>query len=156
MDNNRAGTPSNSQEVDFPQSPCMVSNTRNISVTSPSVKLQKSMEKIKANQTGIPRRKAKEISPLRITPRPTWKWLFLFKLKTNTCYNIISLNSGGLKTTERFDTALKFCQDSGADFYILQEMHLGPNKYNEILNQWNREVYLSPDTTFRDEILPEK
>ena len=48
------------------------------------------------------------------------------------CYNIISLNSGGLRTKERFDTALQFCQNSGADFSILQETHLGPNKYNDI------------------------
>ena len=79
--------------------------------------------------------------------------MFLFKSDTNKCYNIISLNTGGLKTKERFDTALKFCQDSSADFSILQETHLGSNKYNEIRNQWNGEVYISPGTTFRDGIL---
>ena len=79
--------------------------------------------------------------------------MFLSKSDTNKCYNIISLNTGGLKTKERFDTALKFCQDSGADFSILQETHLGSNKYNEIRNQWNGEVYISPGTTFRDGII---
>ena len=48
------------------------------------------------------------------------------------CYNIISLNSGGLRIKERFGTALQFCQNYGADFSILQETYLGPNKYNDI------------------------
>ena len=69
------------------------------------------------------------------------------------CYNIISLNSGGLRTKQRFDTALQFCKNSAADFSILQETHLGPPKYNDIKNQWQGEVYISPGTTFRDGIL---
>ena len=69
------------------------------------------------------------------------------------CYNIISLNAGGLRTQQRFDTAIQFCKNSGADFSILQETHLGPAKYNDIKNQWQGEVYISPGTTFRDGIL---
>ena len=73
-----AGTPTNPQEEDFPQSPCVVSNTRNCSAASPSAndrdtKLQKFMEKVKTNQTGIPRRKVKQISPLHIAPRSVRK-----------------------------------------------------------------------------------
>ena len=69
------------------------------------------------------------------------------------CYNIISLNAGGLRTKQRFDTALQFCKNSGANFSILQETHLGPTKYNDIKSQWQGEVYISPGTTFRDGIL---
>ena len=69
-----AGTYTNSQEEDFPQSPCLVSNTRNCSVASPPVndrdtKLQKSMEKVKTKQTGILRRTVKLISPLHNASR---------------------------------------------------------------------------------------
>ena len=73
-----AGTYTNSQEEDFPQSPCVISNTRKGSVAPPSTndretKLQKTMEKVKTKQTGIPRRKVKQISPLRNAPRPDRK-----------------------------------------------------------------------------------
>ena len=73
-----AGTYTNSQEEDFPQSPCVISNTRKGSVAPPSAndretKLQKTMEKVKTKQTGIPRRKVKQISPLRNAPRPDRK-----------------------------------------------------------------------------------
>ena len=74
-------------------------------------------------------------------------------MKLQLCYNIISLNSGGLRTKQRLDTALQFCKNYGADFSILQETHLGPNKCNDIKNQWEGEVYISPGTTFRDGIL---
>ena len=81
MDDNIAGTPVNSEEVDFPQSPRVVSSiTRNTPVTSPSakdkelkVKLRKTMDKVKTNQTGIQRGKVKHNSPRRIAPRPLWK-----------------------------------------------------------------------------------
>ena len=69
------------------------------------------------------------------------------------CYNIISLNSGGIRTKDRFDTALQFCRNIGADFSVMQETHLSPNKFMEIKNQWEGEVYISPGTTFRDGIL---
>lgn len=74
-------------------------------------------------------------------------------MDSQICYNIISLNAGGLRTKQRFDTALQFCKNSGANFSILQETHLGPTKYNDIKNQWQGEVYISPGTTFRDGIL---
>ena len=74
-------------------------------------------------------------------------------MDSQICYNIISLNTGGLRTKQRFDTALQFCKNSGANFSILQETHLGPTKYNDIKNQWQGEVYISPGTTFRDGIL---
>ena len=74
-------------------------------------------------------------------------------MDSQICYNIISLNSGGLRTKQRLDTALQFCKNSAADFSILQETHLGPAKYNDIKNQWQGEVYISPGTTFRDGIL---
>ena len=69
------GTPS-SQEVDFPQSPCVVSElTRNNPSIHPSVKnrelndkTQKSMEKIRAKNTGTPRRKTKQIEPRHLVP----------------------------------------------------------------------------------------
>ena len=69
------------------------------------------------------------------------------------CYNIVSVNAGALRTKERFDTALQFCKNSGADFSVLQETHLGPAKYNDIKSQWDGEIYISPGTTFRDGIL---
>ena len=53
-------------------------------------------------------------------------------MEPHNCYNIISLNSGGLRTKERFDTALQFCKNSGAEFSVLQETHLGPAKYSDI------------------------
>ena len=68
-------------------------------------------------------------------------------------YNIISLNSGGIRTKDRFDTALQFCRNTGADFSVLQETYLGYNKYIEIKKQWEGEVYISPGTIFRDGIL---
>ena len=73
-----AGTYTNSQEEEFPQSPCVVSNTRNCSVAPSSAndretKLQKTMEKVKTKQKGILRRKVKQISPLHNAPRPHWK-----------------------------------------------------------------------------------
>lgn len=68
-------------------------------------------------------------------------------------YNIISLNSGGIQAKDRFDTALQFCRNTGADFSVLQETHLGYNKYIEIKNQWEGEVYILPGTIFRDGIL---
>ena len=74
-------------------------------------------------------------------------------MEPSKCYNIISLNPGGLPTTERLDTALQFCKNSGADFSVLQETHLGPGKYNEIKKQWEGEVYISPGTTYQDGIL---
>ena len=74
-------------------------------------------------------------------------------MENSKCYSIISLNSGGLKIKERLDTALQFCRNAKADFSILQETHLGPNKFVEIKNQWEGEVYISPGTTFRDGIL---
>ena len=78
---NKAGTPVNSQEVDFPLSPCVVNSiTRNIQVTPLStkdrendIKLHKTMEKIKNNQTGIQRKRAKQTSPRRIASRPLWR-----------------------------------------------------------------------------------
>ena len=69
------------------------------------------------------------------------------------CYNIISLNSAGLRTKQRLDTALQFCKNFAADFSILQEIHLGPTKSNDVKNQWEGEVYISRGTTFRDGIL---
>ena len=69
------------------------------------------------------------------------------------CYNIISLNSGGIRTKDRCDTALQFCRNIGADFSVMQKTHLGPNKFMEIKNQWEGEVYISPGTIFRDGIL---
>ena len=69
------------------------------------------------------------------------------------CYNIISLNSGGIRTKDRFDTALQFCCNIGADFSVMQETHLGFNKFMDIKNQWEGDVYISPGTTFRDGIL---
>lgn len=74
-------------------------------------------------------------------------------MDSQLCYNIISLNAGGLRTKQRFDTALQFCKNSGADFSILQETHLGLTKYDDVKNQWQGEVYISPGTTFRDGIL---
>ena len=74
-------------------------------------------------------------------------------MDSQLCYNIISLNSRGLRTKQRFDTAFQFCKNSGADFSILQETHLGPAKYNDTKNQWQGEVYISPGTTFREGIL---
>ena len=73
-----AGTYTNSQEEDFPQSPCVISNTRKCPVASPSAndretKLQKSMEKVRTKLTGIPRRRVKQIAPLRNAPRPLSK-----------------------------------------------------------------------------------
>ena len=73
-----AGTYTNSQEEDFPQSPCVISNTRKCPVASPSAndretKLQKSMEKVRTKLMGIPRRKAKQIAPLHNAPRPLSK-----------------------------------------------------------------------------------
>ena len=55
-------------------------------------------------------------------------------MENSKCYSIISLNSGGLKIKERLDTALQFCRNAKADFSILQETHLGPNKFVEIKN----------------------
>ena len=74
-DDTITGTPS-SQEVDFPQSPCVVSElTRNNPSIHPSAKnrelndkIQKSMVKIRANHTGTPRRRTKQIEPRRIVP----------------------------------------------------------------------------------------
>ena len=66
-------------------------------------------------------------------------------MKTEPCYSIISLNSGGLRTKEKFDTALQVCSNSKADFSILQETHLGSNKYVDIKNQWEGEVYIFTD-----------
>ena len=74
-------------------------------------------------------------------------------MKQNLSYNIISLNSGGIRTTERFDTALEFCRNAKADFSILQETHIGFNKYIDIKRQWEGEVYISPGTALRDGIL---
>ena len=81
MENNITGTPVNSQEVDFPLSPCVVNSvTRNTPVTPLStkdreneVKLQKTMGKIRNNQTGIQRRRVKQTSPRCIDPRPIWR-----------------------------------------------------------------------------------
>ena len=73
-------------------------------------------------------------------------------MEPNKCY-IISLNTGGIRTKERFDTAIQFCKNSKADFSLLQETHLGPAKYNEVKKQWEGEVYISPGTSFRDGIL---
>ena len=74
-DDTITGTPS-SQEVDFPQSPYLVSElTRNNPSIHPSAKnrelndkIQKSMVKIRANHTGTPRRRTKQIEPRRIVP----------------------------------------------------------------------------------------
>lgn len=73
-------------------------------------------------------------------------------MKNPPCYSI-SLNSEGLKMKERFDTALQFYHNSKADFSILQEINLVPNKHVEIKNQWEGEVYISHSTIFRDGIL---
>ena len=74
-------------------------------------------------------------------------------MKENLCYTIISLNSGGIRTKERFDTALHFCRNTEVNFSILQETHLGSNKYIDIKNQWEGEMYISPGIIFRDGIL---
>ena len=74
-------------------------------------------------------------------------------MKENLGYSIISLNSGGIRTKERFDTALQFCRNAKADFSILQETHLGFSKYTDIKSQWEGQVYISPGTIFRDGIL---
>ena len=59
-------------------------------------------------------------------------------------FNIISLDSGGLRTKERFDTALQFCRNSGAEFSVLQETHLGPAKYSDIKKiMATRSLYLT-------------
>ena len=106
------------------------------------------MKKVNNNYKATQRRQTILIPP-RGNPEP-WKFsLFLFKMKNPPCYSI-SLNSGGIKTKERFDTALQFCHNSKADFSILQETNLVPNKYVEIKNQWEGEVYISPGTIFRD------
>ena len=81
MENNITGTPVNSQEVDFPQSSCIVSSvTRNNPVTSPSskdrefdAKLRKTMDIIKTHQTGNPRRRTKQTSPQCNVARPLWR-----------------------------------------------------------------------------------
>ena len=74
-------------------------------------------------------------------------------MKLEPCYSIISLNSGGIRTSERFDTALQFCRNAKADFAILQETHLQSNKYLEIKNHWEGEIHISPGTIFRNGIL---
>ena len=48
---------------------------------------------------------------------------------------------------------MQFCKNSGAEFSVLQETHLGLEKYNDIKSQWDGEIYISPGTTFRDGIL---
>ena len=78
--------------------------------------------------------------------------MLLFQTELNRCYNI-SLNSEGLRTKERFDTALQFCENTGAEFSVLQETHLGLDKYIDIKNQWEREIHISPGTMFRDGML---
>ena len=52
----------------------------------------------------------------------------------NSSYSIISLNTGRLGIQDRLDTALQYCKNTGADFSILQETHLGPAKYNQMRN----------------------
>ena len=45
--------------------------------------------------------------------------------------SITSLNTGGLKTPNKLDTAmLQYCKTWGADFSILQATHLGLAEYN--------------------------
>ena len=103
---------------------------------------RKSMENVDSNQKGTQRRRTIIIPP-RGNPEP-WKiLLFLSKMKTEPCYSMISLNSGGLKTKERFDTAIQFCRNSKADFSILQETHLGSNKYFVILKTNGKGKYIS-------------
>ena len=80
-------------------------------------------------------------------------FLFLFKMKTEPCYSIISLNLAGLRTKERLDKGLQFCRNSKANFSILKVTHLALNKYIDIKNQWKGKVYISPGTIFRDGIL---
>ena len=71
----------------------------------------------------------------------------------NSSYSIISLNTGGLKTQDRLDTALQYCKNSEADFSILQETHLGPAKYNQLRNDWQGQIILAPGTVHRDGIM---
>ena len=66
-------------------------------------------------------------------------------MEPRKCYNIISLNSGGLRTKERFDAALQFFKNSGAEISVLQETHLGPAKYSDIKNNGN-EKFMSHRT----------
>ena len=71
----------------------------------------------------------------------------------NSSYSIISLNTGGLRTQDRLDTALQYCKNSEADFSILQETHLGPAKYNQLRNDWQGQIILAPGTVHRDGIM---
>ena len=64
-------------------------------------------------------------------------------MEPHKCYNIISLNSGGIRTKERFDTALQFCKNSGVEFSVFQETHLGPAKCSNIKKTMaTRSLYL--------------
>ena len=71
----------------------------------------------------------------------------------NSSYSIISLNTGGLKTQDRLDTALQYCKNSEADFSIFQETHLGPAKYNQLRNDWQGQIILAPGKVHRDGIM---
>ena len=81
----RAGAPMNTEEVDFPLSPCVISKTpfatpvrearaKPFLNNRENDKLTKSVDKVKTKISTTPQRKVKHISPCRISNRPPFRF----------------------------------------------------------------------------------
>lgn len=68
-------------------------------------------------------------------------------------YSIISVNAAGLRSGQRFEAAIKFCEDNKADFSFLQETHLDISHTLHIKSNWQGEIAIAPGESQQNGIL---
>ena len=69
------------------------------------------------------------------------------RYKMDAKYSLLSLNTGGVKTNDRRDLLVNYCDQIGADFSILQETHTNISSIESIKGMWDGEVIISPGTS---------
>ena len=62
-------------------------------------------------------------------------------------YNMISVNTGGIRENNTRDLMINYCKTLDLDFSILQETHIRFSHLHDITELWNGEVIISPGKT---------
>ena len=62
-------------------------------------------------------------------------------------YSLISVNTGGIRSNDRRDLVINYCEQLDADFSILQETHINISSLAVIKEIWEGDILISPGTT---------
>ena len=78
----------------------------------------------------------------------------IFVSKMDRFYSVISVNAAGLRSGQRFEAAIKFCEENKADFSLLQETHLDISHTTlHIKSNWQGEIVIAPGESQQNNIL---